>query len=457
MKAFSNRGRYFVIVILLIFVIALIAIIGLYNKNTLQVSVEEIYPKVDGSFIQNWLVADWDDAKWLKEFQYLKEAGMHYLIFAPAALGENGKVTRTIYPSKIDGYQMWDGYHDLVDICLRNAQKVGIKVFLGLNMHEDWWKNYANDPIWLYERMEEGNAVADELYNIYRNKYQDTFYGWYWVWEIDNNNFKSPGQQEVLSYALNINLDYLSKLDKSMPVMFSPYMNKDCGTADEYCKMWINVFSKTRFRDGDIFCPQDGVGAGGLEVKDLDEWFSQLKKVVDTKEGLHFWANSEIFNQKDWTSAPVDRFLSQLNAIYPYVENQICFAYSHYYSPNNVDDGFHKTYMNYLKTGNLESDPPSAPSDLKLAVQSDGNALITWKESIDDTGVLGYLVYRNGNLLVNIKAGKDEKDGKWNPPAAHFLDTSYPLLSASQSHKYEVKAYDFANNISESKMLEINK
>lgn len=458
MKAFGNRKKYLIIAaVLLVFAITLTAITALHNKSTFQASVEGSYPIVDGSFIQNWLVADWDDAKWLKEFQYLKEAGMHYLIFAPAALSENGKVTRTIYPSKIDGYRMYDGYHDLVDICLRNAQKSGIKVFLGLNMHENWWKKYADDPQWLYSRMEEGNAVADELYGMYHSRYPDTFYGWYWVWEVDNNNFKTSGQQEVLSKALNINLDHLSRLDKSMPLLFSPYMNKKCGDAAEYSSMWENVFSSARFRDGDIFCPQDCIGAGGLEVGDLKEWFSQLKKAVDTKEGLRFWANSEIFIQKDWSSAPLDRFISQLKAVDPYVENHICFAYSHYYSPNVVGEGFHKTYINYVKTGELDSIPPGVPSDFKLDVQPDGSALFTWKEPSDNIGVLGYKIYRNGKLLGTVKAGKDENDGKWNPPATHFLDKSYALLSSSQSHKYEVRAYDFANNLSESNMLEIAK
>ena len=268
-KITGSRKKYLVVILLLAIAVILTAVIALRNNITFQASIEEVYPRVDGSFIQSWLVVNWDDAKWLKEFEYLKEAGMHYLIFAPSAQCESGKTTRTIYPSAIEGYQIYDGYPDLIDNCLRNAQKAGIKIFLGLNMHDDWWKKYADDPQWLYDRMQEGNAVADELYGSYKSKYPDAFYGWYWVWEVDNNNFKAPGQQEVLSNALNINLDYLSKLDKSMPLLFSPFMNKKCGDAYEYRKMWENVFSLTRFRAGDIFCPQDCIGAGGLDRKSV--------------------------------------------------------------------------------------------------------------------------------------------------------------------------------------------
>ena len=42
--------------------------------------------------------------------------------------------------------------------------------------------------------------------------------------------------------------------------------------AEECGKMWTNVFAQTDFRPGDIFAPQDCVGAGGLNLDNLWEW-----------------------------------------------------------------------------------------------------------------------------------------------------------------------------------------
>ena len=62
-------------------------------------------------------------------------------------------------------------------------RKNGIKVFVGLNFNERWWK-VDYDARWLLEQMEMGNKVADELVVLYKEKYPDAMYGWYWVWEV---------------------------------------------------------------------------------------------------------------------------------------------------------------------------------------------------------------------------------------------------------------------------------
>lgn len=45
--------------------------------------------------------------------------------------------------------------------------KNGIKVFVGLNFNERWWK-VDYDARWLLEQMEMGNKVADELVVLYK-------------------------------------------------------------------------------------------------------------------------------------------------------------------------------------------------------------------------------------------------------------------------------------------------
>jgi hypothetical protein len=359
------------------------------------------YPIADGTFIQENLVAKWDDAQWQKELGFLKEAGMHYLVFAPT-LHTDKDINLTIYPSNLPDvkarYQA-----DLVENCLRNAKLAGFKVFLGLNFNEKWW-TASFTPEWLFGQMELGNKVAEELVNRYKSRYDETMYGWYWVWEVDNLNCTTPERQTILANALNINLDHLSEITPGMPFMLCPFMNYRVGNSGDNRKMWTNVFSQTHFRDGDIFAPQDCVGAGGLELGMVDEWFSQMKEAVTTKPGLQFWSDAETFDQRFWTSAPLDRFVEQMKIVKPYVSNIISFAYSHYYSPLQTIPEYHEAYLEYVKTGVLPAKVvPEPVTNLIVFSDAEGKLNLSWKEPKCKEIIAGYYIFKDNKLIANLQ------------------------------------------------------
>lgn len=123
--------------------------------------------------------------------------------------------------------------------------------------------------------MKRGNAIATELYQKYHSRYPGTFYGWYWVWEVDNYNFRFQTWENVLVAALNVQLDHLTALDPALPFLFCPFMNYRLGTAAQYRDFWTRVFARTHLRPGDIFAPQDCVGAGGLTMDNFTTWFAE--------------------------------------------------------------------------------------------------------------------------------------------------------------------------------------
>jgi len=406
--------------------------------------------RTDGSFIQWWLVKDWDDTRWLKEYQVLKEAGMNYIVLAPTALYTTGKKTKTIYPTKLDWCEtmMEDSgseYPDVVDACLRNAQKAGIKVFLGLNFSDEWWSK-RRDAEWIYARMREGNGIADELWDRYRSKYPQAFYGWYWCWEVDNAYFKRfdfYNSMNILTNAIKIQIDHLDAKNRHLPFMLAPYMDWKLGTPKDYAQMWKYVFANSGISGGDIFCPQDCIGAGGLRMDNYVKWFAELRKAVDTKPGLEMWVDTETFDSTDWTGVTIDRFVKQMKELQPYVDNFISFAYSHYYSPNIVDSDFHKTYMQYVNTGELETILPSTPLDLKAKILADGTVDLSWSESTDNMGVCGYYVYCNGKRIANRQVQRHTES---SPEAVnHMVDT---IQKSDIAYIYEIQAYDFAGNTS---------
>jgi hypothetical protein len=65
---------------------------------------------------------------------------------------------------------------------------------------------------------------------------------------------------------------------------------------------------------------------------------------------------------------------------------------------------------------------------------------------MDDHGVCGYYVYRDGKLISRKQIGKEK-----NPPAAANLDlVDEKAGDAGPTAKYTIQAYDFAGNVSAS-------
>lgn len=432
-----------------VLILSIIAVLLFNLSNSIPSNETEVksanvpWPIADGTFIQPYLVNGWNDKKWQSELSVLKEAGMHYIILQSTADRVDGGAVMTVYPTKIKGFKMYKNYSNVVDACLRNAEKAGIKVFVGLNFDNYWWDWHARDPSWVYARMDEGNALAAELYDTYHDKYPDAFYGWYWPWEVDNVTFGTRIQQQLLSNALNINLRFLKSTGRRLPFMLSPYMNSMFGYPDDYRDMWVNIFSSTDFEKGDIFCPQDSVGAGGLDIRALGQWFYSLRQAVNTKPGLLFWSDTEIFDSEGYNSATLDRFVAQMKSVQPYVDNIVTFAYSHYYSPNITSTGFHEDYLYYIKNGELENNIPEAPSRLRKVKLSNGDISLIWKAPREVSNICGYMVFRDGKLIKRIQV---QRDTKGNAPDTYFIDSTE---GRSIKLKYEVKAYSFSGIISQ--------
>ena len=399
MKITQNTLYFFILLFLYILTQP-----GCSNNPENNSPTPQLHPAIEGTFIQDYLVASWDDYRWEKEYKALAEAGMKYLILMQTVYtGKNGETT-SIYPSTLSGVKTKYAV-DIVDNCLRNAKKFGFKVFLGLNFNEKWWDaDYA--PEWIYEQMQIGNKVAEELVHQYKNQYGETMYGWYWQWEVDNLHTKTQKEQEVLAQALNVNLDYLHQKTPKMPILLSPFMNYKLGSAKEYGQIWTNVFNKTNFKEGDIFAPQDCIGAGGLTLDVLDEWFNALSQAVKTQPGLIYWGNIETFNQF-WTTASLSRLVQQMKIEKKYVSNFISFAYSHYNSPDYVNPLIHQTYIYYVKNGKLPQH--AIPQPVKnLSYDKNTNPIcISWEEPDEHKKIMGYAIYLNGTQIGDLQYNHD--------------------------------------------------
>jgi hypothetical protein len=376
----------------------------------------------------------------------MKNAGMHYLIIGPVSDWQSNGTIKMLYPSSLPNTVLYSPLNgdDMVDRCLRNAPEAGIKVFMGIGINQNWWGVHGADTSWFYSQMNFDNQVCDELWSLYKSKYPDSFYGWYWAYEIDNVSFMKPEQQEELATGMNIQLDHLISTGKKLPFMWCPFMNAEAGTPEAYKSMWINVLSKLHTTAGDIFSPQDLCGKGGYNLDEMNVWFKALREAVNTKPGLELWPDVETFNF-DGTSATIDRLVDQMKVEQPYSDNYISFATAHFDSPRNIDPGFYNTYLDYLKTGIVETTRPSAPSNLQAAAKTDGTIKLSWDASTDNIGICGYYLYRDG-LQIFKEQVPILNGAKLTPLPTTISDV---VLKANTEYKYSVKAYDFANNISD--------
>ena len=274
--------------------------------------------------------------QWTSETPYGKLKSLYY----PSTLTFEKEASCSIQPK-------------LLPNLLEAAEKLGVKVFVGLNLSDEWWSFACSKEDWNSMQASLGVEMAKEIYALYKEKYPNALHGWYFAWEMFNG---MSGQEAKAASFLNQYLDPLDKLDPSMPLMLSPFIRSSGGSASSAGREWTTVFSKTNFRKGDIFCCQDAVGAGWINISQMDGYFAALKEAVDSKPGLLFWANNECFT-KDYHPRPVNEFLQQMQIAQPYVSGYVTFAYSHYYSPDVPGKAenrtYHDAYIRYYETGEL--------------------------------------------------------------------------------------------------------
>ena len=319
---------------------------------------EKTWPCLSGTFLQPGAFAGYTVAKWETHLDYLLEAGIDTVIVQWVSETPYGKLKSLYYPTS-QNFEWVSGQSArpaLLPALLEAAEKKGVKVFVRLNLSDEWWSIACTQDDWNAMQAEIGIRMAQEIYGLYREKYPNALHGWYFAWEMFNG---MQGYEDKAASFLNLYLDPLTELDPSMPLMLSPFVRSSGGNATEAGKEWTKVFASAHFREGDIFCCQDSVGAGHIKIGQLDSYFAALKQATDTKKGLLFWANNECFTDTvNYHPRPVSEFLKQMNIAAPYVSGFVTFAYSHYYSPDAPGKGgkrtFHDDYVRYYRTGELE-------------------------------------------------------------------------------------------------------
>ena len=326
--------------------------------------METIQPVSHETFIQPGAFSSYTTEQWKTHIRYLQEVGFQTIIIQWSCVTKENRIISAFYPCRVIQYLSEDYREvDVIGKLLQACAALKMHVRMGLNNPDEWFSFVFSDMKWCRKEAEIGIAVARDIYEQYFETFHDVLVGWYFVPEYFNGMKNAEGAAELL----NRYLDGLDDLNSSLPLMLSPFLRAFV-SPEETRNEWIDIFQKTHFRRGDIFCCQDSVGAGWIGMFQLPYYFSALREAVDTKPELRFWANNEDFTQ-DGGTARLVRFIRQMEISRPYVEDYVTFSYDHYWSPDFVNPKHHEQYLRYFQTGHLDVEQYEEPMAIPVERQ----------------------------------------------------------------------------------------
>ena len=427
---------------------------------------------IDGTFIQPWIYADWDEERWERECACLKSLGITAIILEwTTKRDKNATQWTTCYPSKIHGTNMdVDSIHPL----LEHASKNGLKVYMGLGFDDAWWEwnlSTEEDAEKFKDSMRLSAQFSREIYEMYQPGYPDVLAGFYSPYEIWNHkdwNQKAlrERQAECLSDGFNILIKEIDEIAPELPLLFSPFATADQHATIENTQIFYDLFlKKTHFRKQDVMLPMDNIGGGGQSLETLEKWTAMYAAAIK-KSGnkLNYYANVENFVQSradqikrsgrqdiiilvgdDYLgSAPIDRFFKQLGIAKKYATKIFCFSYSHYYSPVNNIPGFHEALLNYQCTGKKDTQFPTGPSIVHFSMTDSVRVdsehedqvkvlMVSWEGASDNFGISRVNLYKGKETVGYSFAVRHDSNKAISEPIAILYpnfqesDTDYCL------------------------------
>jgi hypothetical protein len=296
---------------------------------------------LDGGFFQPSLVVNWTDTRFSAEYDAMKEVAMNHVIWQWTV---DSKSKQAYYPTTLPGFS-WISSKDLVEISLKEAKKKGLKVWLGLNWSDDWFKNYANNEKWLTNEVSLSKSIVQELWRQYGDTYANTIAGFYLPMEVDNLNFQDEEKQKRIAKAYKEITEAIHSTT-AKPVMIAPFFNQTTGQGIlKYADMWGDIL---KIAPIDVIALQDGIGCGHASVSTIGKWLDAFgTKIREVRPATQLWSDLETFTP-ELASAPIERVISQIHAERKYVSKFTSFSFNHYDSPNNGHAEQFRQYKEYV-------------------------------------------------------------------------------------------------------------
>ena len=323
------------------------------NFNSNYQSSQISNANISGSFIQIWnsdgcKCGQWSQNEWEIQMQKMKEVCMDKLVIQYGFYHDNAWYSPSSATFKT--YQ-----NNTLNNILSAANNKNIDIYIGLYFDETW--NTADKSInaTYANLLTKHQTVIDETYQLFKsNPY---FKGWYIPQEINDLEWKSVNNRNLLANWLQSISIYAKAKDANKKIMIAPYFGPN--QPADVLETWYNQLLLIA-KDIDIVAPQDGVGTTTKDIDtDIPLYFNAIKNACNTNQ-VEFWATIESFQQTtgwpidngSFTAIPADinRIKKQVNEVSQFSNSLLQFEWG--YLQPNLNVATTKLYNDYLALQN---------------------------------------------------------------------------------------------------------
>lgn len=272
----------------------------------------EHHNRAEGKYYNDTLFS-LDEARWRQMVRDTADIGMDTLVLMATAL-----YFKSYYPTKIFPYADHLGCGDLLEVLLSEADETGQRVYLSAGFYGDWVRPYENTTE--KEIIKLSLRAMNEISEKYGH--HPCIEGWYMPdeWEIDGHF-----DERFIRY-INLISGEARRLNPKNKTIIGPYGTRKVIADDRYVAQLASL-------DLDVIAYQDEVGVQKTRTDEEGAFYEALQKAHRRAGRAALWADMEIFAfegevyHSALLPAPWERVKAQMEAISPFVEKIIVYAY----------------------------------------------------------------------------------------------------------------------------------
>ena len=268
--------------------------------------------RAEGKYYNDALFS-FTEEQWRAKVRETAELGMDTLTLMATAL-----YFECYYKSDIFPYPKQHACDNLLEVLLDEADKTGQKVFLSAGFYGDWVQPDVNttDKEIIDRSLRAMNEISEQF------GHHKSIEGWYMPdeWCIEGHF-----DDRFIRY-INTIAKEARRLNPNNKTIIGPYGTRLTVPDDRYVKQLESL-------DLDYIAYQDEVGVQKTRVDEEAAFYEGLRKAHDKAGRAALWADMEVFSfegtvyQCALLPAPWERVKAQMEAISPYVDKIIIYAY----------------------------------------------------------------------------------------------------------------------------------
>lgn len=280
--------------------------------------------KIDGTFFEflhhnipegkywNPALEKFTAENWRQKVREISTVGMEYIVVMATALYDKCYFKSSVFPfAQIP-------CTDPVEELLCEADKCGVKVFLGNGFYGDWRK--ASQNITSKEVIDRSFRAMEELTALYGH--HKSFYGWYFP---DETCIMLRYSKDFMKY-VNLCSARCHQLTPDKRTLIAPYGTNLVWANNKFIRQLTEL-------DVDFIAYQDEVGVKKTKVDRTKRLFEKLRIAHDKAGRSELWADIELFDfeglvyKSALIPAPFERIKKQIENVAPYADKILGYQY----------------------------------------------------------------------------------------------------------------------------------